>query len=80
MVVKPFVCAVVSVIGSFFVYGYSIKMIEIGALCFIISLSIACIGYILLLFITKTITLNDMSSLPFGDKILKKINHNKELK
>ena len=80
MVLKPFICASISIIGAFFVYCYSMKMTDIGAFCFIISLALACIGYVLLLFITKTITLNDMSSLPLGDKILKKINHNKELK
>ena len=80
MVLKPLACAVLAVVSAFYLNSYLVKITEREAVCFIISFLVACIGYIILLFLTKVITLNDMSFLPWGDKILKKIKYNEELK
>jgi stage V sporulation protein B len=69
---KPLAAAVLSVGGAFALYAYLCKIISDGASPFAIALAVAVLLYLLLSLLMGSITTNDISLLPFGDRLVRR--------
>lgn len=75
--VKPFICAGVMGAGCFGIYKLFNGLIKINAISTIIAIMVAVVIYALMLVITKTVTEDELSSMPKGAmiaKLMKKIH------
>jgi len=68
---KPLASSTISLLTSFALYAFLFYKTNNEILSFIIVAPFAVILYIVLSFLTKSITHDDISDLPFGDKILR---------
>ena len=75
---KPLMASVLSVGGAFALYAYLCKIINDGVLPFAIALAVAVLLYLLLSLLTGSITANDISLLPFGDRLVGRRNAQKQ--
>lgn len=75
--VKPFICAGVMGAGCFGIYKLFNGLIKINAISTIVALMVAVVIYALMLVITKTVTEDELLSMPKGAmiaKLIKKIH------
>lgn len=75
--VKPFICAGVMGAGCFGIYKLFNGLIKINAISTIVAIMVAVVIYALMLVITKTVTENELLSMPKGAmiaKLMKKIH------
>lgn len=75
--VKPFICAGVMGAGSFGIYKLFNGLIRINAISTIVAIMVAVVIYALMLVITKTVTEDELLSMPKGAmiaKLMKKIH------
>ena len=75
--VKPFICAGVMGAGCFGIYKLFNGLIKINAISTIVAIMVAVVIYALMLVITKTVTEDELLSMPKGAmiaKIMKKIH------
>ena len=75
--VKPFICAGVMGAGCFGIYKLFNGLIKINAISTIVAIMVAVVIYALLLVITKTVTEDELLSMPKGAmiaKLMKKIH------
>lgn len=75
--VKPFICAGVMGAGCFGIYKLFNGLIKINAISTIIAIMVAVVTYALMLVITKTVTEDELLSMPKGAmiaKLMKKIH------
>lgn len=75
--VKPFICAGVMGAGCFGIYKLFNGLIKINAISTIVAIMVAVVIYALMLVITKTVTEDELLSMPKGSmiaKLMKKIH------
>ncbi len=66
---KPLIASSVSLLTSFAFYTFLFYKTNNDIFAFLIAVPIAIISYVILSFLTKSITYEDIYELPFGDKI-----------
>ena len=77
---KPLMASVLSVGGAFALYAYLCKILSGSILPFAISLIAAVLLYLMLSLLTGSVTANDLSLLPFCEKLALRVAVRKEKK
>lgn len=69
--IKPLLCAIVMGVGCFGSYQLSMLLIKSNAISTIFAIVVAVVIYGLMLIFTKTITEEELTSIPKGGMIIK---------
>ncbi|MBQ2671426.1 MAG: polysaccharide biosynthesis protein [Clostridia bacterium] len=67
---KPLVCSLICGVSAYLFYGVFVHFLNIK-IATIVSISLAGVVYILMLFLTKTVTSEELKNFPKGKKIIK---------
>ena len=71
IMVKPFISCAVMGIGTWGSYHLFYNLLDGSRLATVIAIMIAVIIYVIMIFVTKTITREEVAKLPKGDKLVK---------